>query len=53
MLIAPTSGLGILMGLVSVLFIRSIYGFEDFFEQHVPGSYYVRHMLGMLVVGRR
>lgn len=44
-------GLGILMGLVSVVFIRSIYGFEDFFEEHIPGGYYVRHMLGMLVVG--
>jgi CIC family chloride channel protein len=50
-LIGAYVGLGILMGLVSVVFIRSIYGFEDFFEEHVPGGYYVRHMLGMLVVG--
>ncbi|HEV8060279.1 MAG TPA: chloride channel protein, partial [Gemmataceae bacterium] len=44
-------GLGILMGLVSVLYIRSIYAFEDFFEKRVPGNYYSRHMLGMLLVG--
>ncbi len=43
--------LGVLMGLVSVLYIRAIYGFEDFFESRVPGNYYVRHILGMLVVG--
>ncbi len=44
-------GLGILMGLVSALYIKSIYGFEDFFEKRVKGGYYVRHMSGMLVVG--
>jgi CIC family chloride channel protein len=44
-------GLGHLTGIVSALFIRSIYGFEDFFEKRIRGGYYVRHMLGMLVVG--
>jgi CIC family chloride channel protein len=44
-------GLGVLLGLVSVLYIRSIYAFEDFFENRVPGNYYFRHMLGMLGVG--
>ena len=44
-------GLGILMGLVSALFIRSIYGFEKFFETRVPGGYYIQHGLGMLAVG--
>jgi CIC family chloride channel protein len=44
-------GLGLLMGLVSALFIKSIYGFEDFFEQRIGGSYYRRHLLGMLLVG--
>jgi CIC family chloride channel protein len=44
-------GLGILVGLVSVVFIKSIYGFEDFFEKKVPGNYYTRHMSGMLLVG--
>jgi CIC family chloride channel protein len=43
--------LGLLTGLVSALYIRSIYAFEDFFEQRVPGGYYLRHMLGMLGVG--
>ena len=45
------AGLGLLLGLVSVLFIRSIYGFEHFFEKHVKGGYYVQHMTGMLIVG--
>jgi chloride channel protein, CIC family len=44
-------GLGLIMGVVSTLFIKSLYGLEDFFDQHVPGNYYTRHMLGMLLVG--
>jgi CIC family chloride channel protein len=44
-------GLGILAGLVSAPFIRSIYWMEDFFEKHIKTSYYVRHMGGMLIVG--
>ena len=44
-------GLGVLTGLVSVLYIKSIYGFEDMFEHRIKGGYYVRHMLGMLIVG--
>jgi CIC family chloride channel protein len=44
-------GLGVILGLVSVLYIRSIYAFEDFFEERVKGNYYTRHMLGMLPVG--
>jgi chloride channel protein, CIC family len=43
-------GLGVLMGLVSVVYIRAIYAFEDFFER-LHTSYYVRHAGGMLVVG--
>ena len=42
--------LGALMGLLSVAFIRAIYGAEDFFDA-LPGNYYTRHMLGMLGVG--
>lgn len=42
--------LGALLGLVSVVFIRSIYAFEDIFDR-IPGGYYVRHMLGMGLVG--
>jgi CIC family chloride channel protein len=44
-------GLGILAGLVSAPFLRSIYWMEDFFEKHIKASYYVRHMGGMLIVG--
>ncbi len=44
-------GLGLLMGLISALFIKSIYGFEDFFDKRIRGSYYRRHLLGMLAVG--
>ncbi len=44
-------GLGLIMGVVSAIFIRSIYGFEDFFEKRIGGSYYRQHMLGMLLVG--
>jgi CIC family chloride channel protein len=44
-------GLGCVMALVSVLFIRALYGAEDFFEKWLPKSEYVRHASGMLVVG--
>jgi CIC family chloride channel protein len=44
-------GLGVLMGVVSAIYIKSIYAFEDFFEGRMKGSYYVRHMAGMLLVG--
>ncbi len=43
--------LGVLAGLASSLFIRSIYGFEDFFTKKIKGGYYVQHMLGMSIVG--
>lgn len=45
------AGLGAIAGLVSALFIQSIYKCEEFFEKHVKGGYYVQHMTGMLVVG--
>ncbi len=44
-------GLGGLLGVVSTVFIRSIYWCEDFFEERVSQNYYVRHVLGMLLVG--
>ncbi len=44
-------GLGGIMGLASVLFIKSIYFFEDCFELKIKGGYYTRHLLGMFVVG--
>ncbi len=43
--------LGLILGLLSAAFIRSIYGLEDFFDHRVRGSYYRRHLLGMLAVG--
>lgn len=43
--------LGTITGLVSALFIRSIYGFQSFFEKRVKGGYYVQHAAGMLAVG--
>jgi CIC family chloride channel protein len=41
----------VVMGLVSWLFIQSIYKTEDFFERIIPHNEYVRHMAGMLGVG--
>jgi CIC family chloride channel protein len=49
--LASYAGLGIIVGAVSALFIKSIYAFEDFFEQRVSRSYYARHAIGMLLVG--
>lgn len=43
--------LGAIAGLISALFIHSIYGFEGFFEKRVKGGYYVQHVTGMLIVG--
>ncbi|HEX5397989.1 MAG TPA: chloride channel protein, partial [Verrucomicrobiae bacterium] len=43
--------LGGLLGVVSTVFIKSIYFCEDFFEERVSKNYYVRHLLGMLLVG--
>jgi CIC family chloride channel protein len=31
--------------------LKAVYGFEDFFTQRIKGSYYVRHMAGMFIVG--
>ncbi len=41
---------GALLGIASVIYIRAIYGAEDFFDR-MPGNYYTRHGLGMLIVG--
>ncbi|MGC2422839.1 MAG: chloride channel protein [Nitrospirota bacterium] len=43
-------GLGVVMGLASTIYIKSIYGMEDLFDR-IKGGYYIRHMAGMLVVG--
>ena len=45
------AALGAITGLVSALFISSIYGFQHFFEHRVKGGYYVQHAAGMLLVG--
>ena len=44
-------GLGIAIGVVSTVFIRAVYGFEDIFENQLPGNEYLRHVAGMLIVG--
>ncbi|MDA8173570.1 MAG: chloride channel protein [Nitrospiraceae bacterium] len=44
-------GLGVILGVASALFIKSIYAFEDFFDKKVSKVYYVRHLVGMLIVG--
>lgn len=41
---------GIVFGLMAALFNRSIYWTEDLFDS-IPGNYYTRHCLGMLIVG--
>jgi CIC family chloride channel protein len=43
-------GLGLIIGLVSVVYIRSIYAFEDFFDEKIRNPY-LRHMSGMFLVG--
>lgn len=42
--------LGVVLGLIALLFMRSIYWFEDRFDV-IPGNYYIRHALGMLLTG--
>lgn len=41
---------GVLVGLASVLFVKGIYWFEDFFES-LPGNYYSRHCTGCVCQG--
>jgi CIC family chloride channel protein len=43
--------LGVLSGLVSTVYIQSIYVLEDFLERHGPRNYYLRHTSCMLLVG--
>ncbi len=50
LLLVAYVGLGLLIGLVSVLYIRSIYAFEDFFDHKIRNPY-LRHMSGMLLLG--
>ncbi len=41
---------GLLLGCVAALFVKGIYWFEDRFDA-MPGNYYSRHAIGMLLVG--
>jgi CIC family chloride channel protein len=50
-LLLSYAGLGVVLGVASALYIKSIYAFEDFFEKRIRGSYYVRHAMGMFLVG--
>ncbi len=43
-------GFGVLLGVVSMIYIRALYGFENMFER-IPGNDYTRHVLGMFLVG--
>jgi CIC family chloride channel protein len=50
-LLIAYAGMGLFMGFASAVFIKSIYGLEDFFTERIKGSPYIRHMTGMLIVG--
>ncbi len=41
---------GCILGLAAVIYSHAIYKAEDLFER-IPGNYYTRHMMGMLLVG--
>lgn len=43
--------LGAFLGLAAVVFIRSLYAMEDFFEKWIPRNEYLRHGVGMLALG--
>ncbi len=51
LLLLGYGGLGLLIGGASALYIRSIYTFEDIFESAIKRSPYLRHIIGMLLVG--
>lgn len=42
--------LGVLLGVAAWVYIRALYAFEDLFER-IPANDYVRHALGMTLVG--
>lgn len=50
-LLLPCAVLGVLAGLVSALFIKSVFGCEDFFARWSRGGYLWQHVAGMLGVG--
>jgi chloride channel protein, CIC family len=50
-LLIAYASLGVVTGIVSAVFIHSIYATEHVFETYVRGGYYAQHTLGMLLVG--
>jgi CIC family chloride channel protein len=51
LLLLSYASLGVLLGAASAVYIKSIYAFEDFFEQRIKGKPYLCHMVGMFFVG--
>lgn len=51
LLLLSYAGLGVIAGVVSTLFIKSLYGFEYIFEKRIKANYYLQHMSAMLIVG--
>ena len=51
LLVGSFFGVGIITGVGSAIYIHSIYFLEDIFEKKIPGNYFSRHMIGMLLVG--
>jgi len=45
------AALGILLGLVSALYIKAVFAWEDIFEKKFRVNYYVRHMAAMALLG--
>ncbi len=43
--------LGLICGLVAWLFIKSVYGFEDFFSDRVPIPEYIQPIFGGFIIG--
>ncbi len=43
--------LGILCGLIAYVFIKSIYGFEDFFSERIPVPEYLQPIIGGIIIG--
>jgi chloride channel protein, CIC family len=43
--------LGGILGIASTVYIKSIYAFEDFFDSRIKKNPYVRHVIGMFLIG--
>jgi len=43
-------GVGLILGVMSSVFVKSIYKFEDLFDS-MKGNYYTRHVIGMFAQG--